>query len=208
MKEIKNEEILSLPKYFKELSDRQLQDFDKAMEVYKTINRQINLISPKDIDNLFERHILHSLSIARYHRFAPGETIADVGSGGGFPGIPLAIFFPETNFTLIDSIGKKIKAVQQIIEDLKLTNVQAIQVRSPEHRHMYDHITGRAVAAFPKFYQEVKHMLCKGGKIFYLKGGDFKEEMKNIKSFKINHLEDFFEGDFFRTKKIIIVEKK
>lgn len=197
-----------LKQYFPSISEIQLNKFHELFSLYRYWNKKINLISQKDIGNLFTRHILHSLSIAKVIKFLPGSKIADVGSGGGFPGIPLSVLFPESQFTLIDSIGKKVKVIEEISQSVKLNNVNAIQKRSNEFKETFDFVTGRAVTAFPGFYNSVKHLINKKSKvknkgILYLKGGNFEDEINQFKNIKIFEIHDFFEDEFFETKKVI-----
>lgn len=172
-------------------------------------NKKINLISRKDIDFLWERHILHSLAIAKVIDLKTAHVI-DVGSGGGFPGIPLAIMFPDADFTLIDTIAKKITALEGIIDDLALENVRAIRSHSKDVKDKFDFVTARAVADFRKFYKQTKHLVRKGqitslpNGILYLKGGDFRQEIAPFgKRVKIFDIQDFFTETFFETKKVI-----
>ena len=197
-----------LEKYFN-LTENQKELFTKFKDVFLWYNQRINLISRKDAEHLCVRHILHSLSIAKFIDFKSAK-IVDVGTGGGLPGIPLAIMFPEAEFFLIDSIGKKISAVNDIIDKLELKNVVAQQKRSPEIKQKFDYVVARAVTNFPKFYQNVKHLVRRGqagnrkNGIIYLKGGDFSEEIQHYKSnIKIVEIDDFFWEDFFISKKII-----
>ena len=197
-----------LIQYFPLISKIQLNKFYELFSLYQYWNKKINLISQKDIGNLFTRHILHSLAIAKVIKFLPGSKITDVGSGGGFPGIPLSILFPDSQFTLIDSIGKKVKVIEEISQSVKLKNVNAIQKRSDEFKETFDFVTGRAVTAFPKFYNSVKHLINKKSKvknrgILYLKGGNFEDEINQFKNIKIFKIHDFFEDKFFETKKVI-----
>ncbi len=199
-----------ITKYFPELSEEQIQLFTKLEELYPEWNERINVISRKDISELSIRHIIHSLGIAKYVKFAPGTKIIDVGTGGGFPGIPLAIYFPECQFHLVDSIGKKIKVVQTIAEELGLKNVTAQQERSEKIKSKYDFVVSRAVTAFPRFVSLTRHLVSDKQKnpitngILYLKGGDFDEEIKPFKkNISVTPLTDFFEEDFFETKKLI-----
>ena len=197
-------------KYFPELSEEHKRKFLLLQELYEEWNNKINVISRKDIDHLYERHVLHSLSIAKVIQFKPNTKILDIGTGGGFPGIPLAILFPECKFHLVDSIGKKIKVVQEVSSTLGLKNIKAEQIRAEQIRDTYDFIVSRAVTAFPVFYnwvrkkvnQESQNKLKNG--ILYLKGGDLEEELKifklRISSFEIS---EFFAESFFETKKII-----
>jgi len=199
-------EILQLKKYFPLITEKQISTLSELFQLYKYWNSRINVISQKDIDNLFIRHVLHSLSIAKIIQFKASETVVDVGTGGGFPGIPLAILFPETQFTLIDSIGKKVKVVNEIINATGLMNVTTFQKRSNEYKEKYNFITGRAVTAFPSFYDSVVHLLKKGNSrngILYLKGGNFDDELKGFKKKQVFRISDYFDEDFFETKKLI-----
>lgn len=198
-----------LEKYFSDLTKDQKNKFANLKDLYKDWNLKINVVSRKDIDELYLRHVLHSLGIAKVQRFLPGSAILDVGTGGGFPGIPLAILHPETNFHLVDSIGKKIKVVNEVVEGLKLKNVHSTNARVEEVPGHYDFIVSRAVAAMPTFVhwttgkiaKESKHELKNG--ILYLKGGDLSEELATYKRAKIYNLQDYFEEDFFETKKVV-----
>lgn len=199
-----------IKKYFPGLTEKQTSQFLLLQGLYEDWNNKINVISRKDIDQLYERHILHSLAIAKVIQFKNGTKILDVGTGGGFPGIPLAIIFPQCHFHLVDSIGKKIKVVQEISQALKLKNLTSEQIRAEKVKDKYDFIVSRAVTAFPPFYNwvnkkihpESKNKLKNG--ILYLKGGDLKEELKKFKS-KIETFEisEFFTEPFFETKKVI-----
>ncbi len=199
-----------LTKYFPALSPLQISQFEALGSLYREWNEKINVISRKDIDELYVRHVLHSLAIAKIIRFKPGTNLLDVGTGGGFPGIPLAIFFPESNFTLIDSIGKKILVVQEVAGQLKLTNVHALKARVQEIKLRYDFVISRAVTAFPDFVSMVrKNVSAQSGNalpngIIYLKGGDFEAEISAFKvSAEIFDLSIIFEEPFFETKKVI-----
>ena len=200
--------------YFPELTEVQIEQFNLLEELYKDWNQKINVVSRKDIDELYVRHVLHSLGIAKIIQFKPGAEILDVGTGGGFPGIPLAILFPETNFTLVDAIGKKVKVVQEVVEGLKLQNVRAIHSRVEELDQQFDFIVSRAVAAMPTFVHWVKgrikkkseHSLRNG--ILYLKGGDLEEELKNYKTAELFELADFFKEEFFETKRLVYLPLK
>ena len=200
-------------KYFPDLTEKQIEQFSQLKKLYSFWNEQINVISRKDIDAIYEHHVLHSLAIAKIINFNKGTSILDVGTGGGFPGIPLAIFFPETHFFLIDSIGKKIKVVKEITKELKLNNVNAEQIRVENIKKKYDFIVSRALTNFPKFVALVKKNIHGHDKnplpngILYLKGGDFTDEIKNFnKEILIYNINDFFEEEFFETKKIIYWE--
>jgi 16S rRNA (guanine527-N7)-methyltransferase len=196
--------------YFPNLSAKQKQQFAQLQALYEEWNAQINVVSRKDIELLYERHVLHSLGIAKVIQFKPHTKILDVGTGGGFPGIPLAILFPDCSFHLIDSIGKKIKVVKAVAEALELTNVYAEQIRADEVKDKFDFIVSRAVTAFPEFYGWVRNKIKVTGQntllngILYLKGGDLSEELKDFQS-KIKEfpLSDYFKGEFFETKKVI-----
>jgi 16S rRNA (guanine527-N7)-methyltransferase len=196
-------------KYFKNLSATQIQQFEKLQELYEDWNLKINVVSRKDIDELYLRHVLHSLAIAKVVQFKTGAKVLDVGTGGGFPGVPLAILFPETQFHLVDSIGKKIKVVNEVVEGLGLLNVKTTNVRVEEVKGTYDFIVSRAVAEMETFVRWTKgriakkqnHALKNG--ILYLKGGDLTEELKLYTSATIYNLPDYFEEDFYETKKLV-----
>lgn len=201
-------------KYFPQLTDDQISKFEKLEELYKDWNLKINVVSRKDIDELYLRHVLHSLGIAKVQGFKPGSRILDVGTGGGFPGIPLAILFPESTFHLVDSIGKKIKVVDEVSEGLGLTNVTSFNQRVEELSGNYDFIVSRAVAVMPTFVRWVKGKIAKESQherrngILYLKGGDLSEELKDYRTAEIFELTDFFEEDFFETKKVVYLPMK
>jgi len=204
------ETIDRLQHYFPELSDHQLHQYDKLLELYREWNQKINVISRKDVDHLVVRHILHSLAIARYIRFQPGTEILDVGTGGGLPGIPLAIYFPDVKFHLVDSIAKKILVVNAITDSLQLTNVRAEQKRAEELKFRYDFIVSRAVTSLPEFIHWVSnkikpnHQNAIQNGILALKGGDLQEELQSIRNqcdiITLNH---YFSEDFFDTKKLV-----
>lgn len=198
--------------YFPNLTDRQRTQFSKLLPLYTEWNEKINVISRKDIDNLYVNHVLHALGIAKVVAFNPGANILDVGTGGGLPGIPLAILFPESQFHLVDSIGKKITVVRNVAEALGLTNVRAEQIRAEQIKGEYDFIVSRAVTRLKEFYgwvnkkvkKESSHSLDNG--ILYLKGGDLEEEMAELKRpYKIFNLSDYFKEAFFETKKVVYV---
>jgi 16S rRNA (guanine527-N7)-methyltransferase len=197
--------------YFPSISTLQVAQFSKLLNLYTIWNNQINVISRKDLDNFYERHVLHSLGIAKVYSFQPGTTVLDVGTGGGFPGIPLAILFPETNFVLVDSIGKKIKVVNEVATALGLTNVQAHHLRAEQVKGTFDFVISRAVTAMPVFVEWVKNKIKKGkasdgfsNGILYLKGGDLTEEFKGLPGkFEEYPLSNYFSEDFFETKKVI-----
>ncbi len=202
-------------KYFPELTGEQQDQFRKLEGLYSDWNEKINLISRRDIPYLYERHILHSLSVARIISFRPGTKILDVGTGGGFPGIPLAILFPDSAFTLVDSIGKKITAVGDIIDSLGLRNAKAVNQRAEDLKGSWHFITSRAVTAFPRFYAWVRDKVStdqfndRPNGIFYLKGGDLEPEIASFGSRAIVfQISDFFGEEFFETKKIIYLPVK
>ncbi len=200
------EEII---KQFPKLTENQLLQFQKLEELYQDWNAKINVISRKDIDELYTKHVLHSLAIAKIQPFEPGTYILDVGTGGGFPGIPLAILFPETRFYLIDVIAKKIKVVQAVAEGLGLKNVKAEQMRAENVKGDYDFIVSRAVTNMPDFVSWIKDKIKKQNKhelkngILYLKGGDLTEELKDFTKAKEYNIAEFFKDEFFETKKVV-----
>jgi 16S rRNA (guanine527-N7)-methyltransferase len=198
--------------YFKDLTEQQIAQFDQLYDLYSFWNAQINVISRKDIDELYERHILHSLGIAKFCTFKPGESVLDVGTGGGFPGIPLAILFPETSFHLVDSIGKKIKVVTEVATALGLKNVKASHLRAEQVNEKFDFIVSRAVTRLIDFYPWVKGKFNKNSKnaiangILYLKGGDLKEEIAESRlKAELYPLSDYFQEDFFDTKYVVYI---
>ena len=196
-------------KYFKNLSPNQVQQFEKLQELYEDWNLKINVVSRKDIDELYLRHVLHSLAIAKVVQFKPGARVLDVGTGGGFPGIPLAILFPETQFHLVDSIGKKIKVVDEVVAGLALENVKTTNGRAEELKDTYDFIVSRAVAQMETFVRWTRGLISKKQNhelkngILYLKGGDLSEELKLYTSATIYDLPNYFEEDFYETKKVV-----
>lgn len=196
-------------KYFKDLTETQTEQFKALEALYKDWNLKINVVSRKDIDELYLRHVLHSLAIAKVIQFKDGTQIMDVGTGGGFPGIPLAILFPECQFHLVDSIAKKIKVVDEVVEGLELTNVKTTHGRVEDVDAQYDFIVSRAVAAMPTFVRWVKGKVAKKSKheikngILYLKGGDLSEELQNHPKATIYNLTDYYSEDFYETKKIV-----
>ena len=201
-------------KYFPNLSDIQRQQFVALENLYKDWNLKINVVSRKDIEDLYLRHVLHSLGIAMVQPFKPGSDILDVGTGGGFPGIPLAILFPDSKFTLVDSIGKKIKVVEEVVDGLQLQNVTPINKRVEDLDKQFDFIVSRAVAAMPTFVHWVKGKIKKESKherrngILYLKGGDLSEELKDYRNAQTFELSDYFSEDFFSTKKVVYLPLK
>lgn len=194
---------------FPEMSGLQQEQFAQLTDLYTDWNSRINVISRKDIDALYVKHVLHSLGIAKVQAFKPASKVLDVGTGGGFPGIPLAIMFPETEFVLVDSIGKKIKVVEAVAAALKLQNVKAIHGRAENVSGEYDFVVSRAVTKMDDFVKWVRkkvkkkhvHELKNG--ILYLKGGDLQEELKNFPSATLYDLSEFFEDPFFETKKVV-----
>ena len=202
-----------LLKYFPNITPQQQQQFEQLPELYNFWNNQINVISRKDIDQLYERHVLHSLGIAKVMQFLSGENVLDVGTGGGFPGIPLAILFPETQFFLVDSIGKKIKVVKEVASALGLQNVKAEHLRAEQVNEKFDFVVSRAVTRLKEFYPWVKGKFSNQSKntlangILYLKGGDLQEEIAEsgltVQQF---HLKDYFSEEFFETKQVIYVK--
>ena len=198
-----------IQKYFKDLSPLQIQQFSQLQELYKDWNLKINVVSRKDIDELYVRHVLHSLGIAKIIEFKSGSKVMDVGTGGGFPGIPLAILFPETQFHLVDSIGKKIKVVNEVAQGLGLQNVKTTHGRVEDVKDTYDFIVSRAVAQMETFVRWTRGRIAKKQQhelkngILYLKGGDLTEELKKYTSAKIYDLSRYFEEDFYDTKKVV-----
>ncbi len=205
--------ISLITKYFPELTAIQQEQFKMLDTLYRNWNNKINVISRKDMDNLYTNHVLHSLGIARVIQFRKGSDILDVGTGGGFPGIPLAILFPQTHFHLVDSIGKKITVVNEVVKALGLQNVESEKIRVEEiKKRKYDFVVSRAVTRMKEFYgwvegkvkKESVHELDNG--ILYLKGGELGEELNELrKPYSIYDLSDFFEEDFFETKKVVYV---
>ena len=202
--------MLKILSYFTHLTAEQIGCFEKMAPLYREWNEKINVISRKDIDSLYEKHVLHALAIAKIISFRPGTKILDVGTGGGFPGIPLAILFPTSEFTLIDSIGKKIKVVQAVSEELGLKNITALHTRVQEVKEEFDFVISRAVTAFPDFVQLVRKNIARKPQnsrpngIIYLKGGDFREEIRNFKGLiEVTEISDFFAEPYFETKKVI-----
>lgn len=201
-------------KYFPSLTNLQKEQFQQLRMLYQDWNAKINVISRKDIESLYTKHILHSLGIAKVQEFKAGSFILDVGTGGGFPGIPLAILFPETRFYLIDIIAKKIKVVQAVVAALELKNVKAEQIRAENVKGDFDFIVSRAVTNMPDFVVWVKGKIKKQQKhelkngILYLKGGDLTEELQCFSKAAVYNLNDFFEDEFFETKKVVYLPLK
>ena len=198
-----------LLKYYPDLSDQQILQFEKLKELYKDWNLKINVVSRKDIDELYLRHVLHSLGIAKIQKFIQGSKILDVGTGGGFPGIPLAILFPEVQFHLVDSIAKKIKVVNEVAAGLKLQNVTITNARVESLNERYDFVVSRAVAQMDTFVRWVNFAVLKKNNhalkngILYLKGGDLTDELSNFPAATIYPLKDYFEEEFFETKSLV-----
>ena len=199
-------------KYFPEITDEQKQQFEKLEQLYTEWNEKINVISRKDMDGLYEKHILHSLGIAKVMPFADCTKVLDVGTGGGFPGIPLAILFPEVSFTLIDSIGKKIKVVEAVSEGLGLKNVTAVHGRAEKLKEKFHFVVSRAVTQMPEFLRwlkgkfEKEQFNEKHNGVLYLKGGDLAEELAGLRC-EIFQLKNYFEEEFFDTKKVVYLSK-
>ncbi len=196
-------------KYFPVLSNLQKNRFNALQNIYNEWNSRINVISRKDMDNFYLHHVLHSLSIAKAFHFIRGDFVLDVGTGGGFPGIPLAILFPETKFVLLDSIQKKIKVVTEVINDLELKNAEPVRSRVEEHQGKYDYVISRAVTSFPAFVSMTRTKLKKAenrGGIIYLKGGNLTEELFPFRPrIELLEIKEFFDEPFFETKKIIFL---
>lgn len=199
-------------KYFPEITEQQKLQFEKLEELYKDWNEKINVISRKDTDALYEKHILHSLGIAKVMKFSAGTKVLDVGTGGGFPGIPLAILFPETQFTLADSIGKKITVVKAVAEGAGLQNVTALHARAETIKEKFHFVVSRAVTQMPVFLSwlkgkfEKEQINSKHNGVFYLKGGDLAEELAGLRA-EIYSLKDYFDEEFFDTKKVVYLSK-
>ncbi|MGP1479417.1 MAG: 16S rRNA (guanine(527)-N(7))-methyltransferase RsmG [Capnocytophaga sp.] len=196
-------------KYYPSLSERQIEQFSMLKSLYEEWNAQINVISRKDMDDFYERHVLHSLAIGKYIQFSDDTQLLDVGTGGGFPGVPLAILFPNCQFTLVDSIGKKIKVVKEVVNALELTNVSALQTRAEELKGSYDFVVSRAVTQMKDFvpwvrkkFNKTQRNLIPNG-ILYLKGGDLSEELAYFPKAVITNISKYFEEPFFETKKIV-----
>jgi 16S rRNA (guanine527-N7)-methyltransferase len=207
---VKNLAVMELiQRYFPELTETQIAQFQKLKTLYQDWNLKINVVSRKDIDELYLRHVLHSLGIAKVQPFLPDSKILDVGTGGGFPGIPLAIMFPESQFHLVDSIAKKIKVVDEVVAGLGLNNVKTSHSRVEDINGQFDFIVSRAVAAMPTFVHWVKGKIAKSQRhefkngILYLKGGDLTEELQTYQTATIYNLSDIFSEDFFETKKVV-----
>jgi 16S rRNA (guanine527-N7)-methyltransferase len=203
-----------ISKFFPDLTSDQIKKYEELQELYQEWNSKINVISRKDIESLYERHVLHSLSIAKIITFKPGTKILDVGTGGGFPGIPLAIMFPEVSFHLVDSIGKKIRVVEEVSKTLDLKNVKATQTRAEDLPEKYDFVVSRAVTRIAPFWKWIqgkfssKSFNALPNGLLYLKGGDLEEELTELKRpCEIFCLSEFFQKEFFATKKVIYVAR-
>ena len=198
--------------YFPDLTKQQIEQFRKLEDLYKEWNEKINVISRKDMDSLYEKHILHSLGIAKVMEFIPQTKVLDIGTGGGFPGIPLAILFPEVHFTLVDSIGKKITVVKEVSAGVDLKNVTAIHARAEDIKDKFHFVVSRAVTQMPVFLRwlrgkfEKEQFNKKHNGVLYLKGGDLTEELSGMKT-EIFDLQKYFEGEFFETKKVVYLSK-
>jgi len=198
-------------KYFPDLLEKQIKQFSQLQELYNEWNAQINVISRKDMENLYLKHVLHSLAIAKVISFADGTKVLDVGTGGGFPGIPLAILFPNVEFLLVDSIGKKIKVVNEVANSIGLKNLRAEHKRAEQVNGQFDFVVSRAVTRMKVFQQWVRkristkqrNILFNG--ILYLKGGDLTEELEGIKNVELYNIPDFFDENFFETKKVVYI---
>lgn len=201
-------------KYFPSLSAEQERQFGMLQELYTLWNSQINVISRKDIEQLYERHVLHSLAIAKVISFKPGTHILDVGTGGGFPGIPLAIMFPECSFMLVDSIGKKIKVVEEVSTALGLKNVTAKKERVENIPQKFHFIVSRAVTTFPEFYKWIRNSFSEEqfnpllNGVLYLKGGDLTTELGGFEASKTLNISDFYDEEFFETKSVVYLPVK
>jgi 16S rRNA (guanine527-N7)-methyltransferase len=201
-------------KYFPDLSEIQIQQFEALEDLYKDWNAKINVVSRKDIDDLYLRHVLHSLAIAKVIQFKDKSSILDVGTGGGFPGVPLAIMFPNCQFHLVDSINKKLKVINAVCEALELTNIKTTHSRVEVIDGTFDFIVSRAVTAMPEFTKWIKGKVAKRQQnaikngILYLKGGDLTAELKQYKNVKAFLISDYFEEAFFDTKKVIYLPLK
>ena len=198
-------------KYFPDINPEQTNKFQDLYSIYELWNSKINLISRKDFENLYIHHILHSLSILKFIEFKNGTKVLDVGTGGGFPGVPLAILFPEVEFTLIDGIGKKILAVNSIIKDLSINNAKGINIRAEDLSEKNDFIVARAVGSLDKFYPLIQKNISSNSfndinnGLIYLKGGDLSHELRQIKHYREVLISDYFSEAFFKDKKIIYI---
>ncbi|MDO9254178.1 MAG: 16S rRNA (guanine(527)-N(7))-methyltransferase RsmG [Bacteroidales bacterium] len=201
-----------ISKYFPDLTSDQADKFRQLEQLYIDWNNKINVISRKDMEHFYERHVLHSLGIAKVIQFTPGAQVMDVGTGGGFPGVPLAILFPDTRFLLVDSIGKKIKVVQEVAEAAGIKNIEAVKARAEEVKGKFDFVVSRAVTTLPDFIKWVENKIKKESRnnmhngILYLKGGDLEAELAPVKNkCQVFELSNYFVEDFFETKKVVHV---
>ena len=202
-----------ITKYFPGLSTIQLDKFERLEALYMEWNSRINVISRKDMEHFYERHVLHSLGIVKVQQFLAGTRVLDVGTGGGFPGIPLAIMFPDTQFVLVDSIGKKIKVVQEVAQAAGINNITAIHTRAEDVKQKFDFVVSRAVTVLPDFIKWVENKITKESRheikngILYLKGGDLEAELTPLRNkYQIFNLNEYFNEDFFETKKVVYVK--
>jgi 16S rRNA (guanine527-N7)-methyltransferase len=202
-----------ITRYFPDLDPDKLEKFDLLFSLYEDWNAKINVISRKDMDQFYERHVLHSLAFVKFTGFKPGSKILDLGTGGGFPAVPLAIFYPEVQFTAVDSIGKKIKVVEEVSKALELKNLQALNARAETLRTKFDFVVTRAVAELPLLVQwseklispHQNHAIPNG--LICLKGGDLKEEIKPFKKrVQVYELSSWFKEEYFETKKIVYLD--
>ena len=198
--------------YFPKLTEQQKEQIEKLYPLYSDWNAKINVVSRKDIEQLYLHHVLHSLAIAKMVQFRPGTKVLDVGTGGGFPGIPLAILFPDTAFTLVDSIGKKIKVVKEVAQGIGLTNVTAIHGRAEALKGEWDFVVSRAVTRLKPFTEWVKNKISKIPRhsipngILYLKGGELEEELDELDfPYHVQDISSFFKEEYFETKKVVMV---
>jgi len=199
-------------KYFPDLSEKQIKQFSQLQDLYNEWNAQINVISRRDLENLYLKHVLHSLAIAKVVQFADGTKVLDVGTGGGFPGIPLAILFPNVDFLLVDSIGKKIKVVNEVANSIGLKNLRVEHKRAEQVNGQFDFVVSRAVTKMKVFQRWVRkristkqrNILFNG--VLYLKGGDLTDELQGIRNVDVYNISNFFEEEFFETKKVIYVK--
>tara|TARA_B100002051_G_C16634609_1_gene585188 strand:- start:137 stop:778 length:642 start_codon:yes stop_codon:yes gene_type:complete len=201
-------------KYYPNLNNHQIEKFNQLLPIYSELNRDINLISRKDMKNFYTHHVLHSLSIAKFKKFMPGTRVLDLGTGGGFPGIPLAIFFPNVNFYLIDGIGKKINSVKKVIKKINLKNVVAKRVRAEEFNEIVDFVIVRAVSKITTFLPWIRNnfscsnLKSSEGGLICLKGGDLSDEISGFSCIDLVHLREYYDQDFFETKKLIYIPVK
>lgn len=206
-------ELELIERYFPDLDTLQHQRISRLPELYQDWNQKINVVSRKDIDDLMLRHVLHSLVLAKYAELPDQTDVIDVGTGGGFPGIPLAILFPKVNFTLLDSTAKKLKVVDEVVAQLQLKNVRTVHQRAEEHHESYDLVISRAVAHMETFTYWVDHLIKDSsapemGRILYLKGGDLSDELKKYPQAKVTPIKKYFKEDLFHTKKIVDLKRR